>query len=139
MKTVRTRSQWGSCYEGRFWSQIAWIYIPALPSSSSTFLSPFPALINEGDNGTTSSVAVRIAPRKDFRAELVNDGSVSRSEFRLGRQSAEISRPGTWGLDSDTFFCVSPGLRPTLSPLSQENSDTRLSLADQRGGGWPGS
>lgn len=50
----------------------------------STFLSPFPALINEGDNGTTSSVAVRIAPRKDFRAELVNDGSVSRSEFRLG-------------------------------------------------------
>lgn len=50
----------------------------------STFLSPFPALINEGDNGTTSSVAVRIAPRKDFRAELVNDGSVSRSELRLG-------------------------------------------------------
>ena len=56
-----------------------------------------------------------------------------------GLQSAEISRPGTWGLDSDTFFCVSPGLRPTLSPLSQENSDTRLSLADQRGGAGPGS
>ena len=51
----------------------------------STFLSPLPALINEGDDGTPSTVAVRIAsPRKDLRAELVNDVSVSSSEFRLG-------------------------------------------------------
>ena len=51
----------------------------------STFLSPLPALINEGDEGTPSTAAVRIAsPRKDLRAELVNDVSVSSSEFRLG-------------------------------------------------------
>lgn len=51
----------------------------------STFLSPFPSLIHEGDDGTPSTVAVRIAsPRKDLRAELINDVSVSSSEFRLG-------------------------------------------------------
>ena len=39
----------------------------------STFMSPFTALINDGDNSTASTVAVRITNlRKDFRTELVN-------------------------------------------------------------------
>lgn len=43
---------------------------------------------------------------------------------------------GGW---TGTGFGVSPGLWPTLGPLSQGDSDTRLSLADQRGGAWPWS
>lgn len=56
----------------------------------------------------------------------------------------EFSSPGIWGWEV-TSSCVSAGRQPTLGPLSQENSDPRLSLADQRGGAvlgegsrWPG-